>query len=320
MRLTRRDCLIGGAGAALSALLPASRVAAAGDTVGGLAFGTYWRASLPAGADTALATARIEAIIEEIDRTMSPFRADSDVFRFNRARTTDWLPAPAALSTVVAEALSTAHSTDGAFEPTIGPLVGRYGFGPIASPLVGSYAEISVRADAIRKGRPELTVDPCGIAKGYALDRIVAALEALGHPRFLVELGGEVYAAGDRWQIGIERPLPGPLAIQRILGLRGLAVATSGDQYNGYEFAGRRLSHIIDPATGQPVANKVASVSVISPSAMLADAFATALTVMGPERGGELAERLGLPSLFLLHTPDGVEEMAVGGFETYIVA
>lgn len=320
MRLRRRDCLIAGAGAALTALAPSIGASAESETVGGPAFGTYWRATLPAGADTAAAIAHIEAVIEGVDRTMSPFRPDSDVFRFNRTATTDWLPAPAALSTVVAEALATARSTAGAFEPTIGPLVGRYGFGPISGPTVGSYTEISVRADAIRKARPELTIDPCGIAKGYALDRIVAALAELGHTSLLVELGGEVYAEGEGWQVGIERPSPGPLAVQRVIGLRAMAVATSGDLYNGYDFSGRRFSHVIDPRTAEPVANAVASVSVISPSAMLADAFATALMVMGPERGAELADRLRLPTLFLLHAPGGIEEMAVGGFETYIVA
>lgn len=321
MRMSRRDCLIGGAGAALGALLPATGAAAGGGTtIGGSAFGTYWRARLPDGAHAEAAISAIEAVIAAVDGTMSPFRPDSDVFRFNRTRTTDWLPAPEPLCEVVAKALATARATEGAFEPTIGPLVSHFGFGPVAGPTVGSYAEISVRADAIRKERAELTLDPCGIAKGHALDRIVAALETLGLSSFLVELGGEVYAAGDDWQIGVERPLPGPLSIQHIIRLRSAAVATSGDRYNSYEFAGRRFTHIIDPATAEPVAGPLASVSVVSPSAMLADAFATALMVMGPERGGALADRLRLPCLFLMRAGDGIEEMAVGGFEHYIVA
>lgn len=317
--LTRRDFLTGTCGAVLAGALPGPGRAADRAVTGGLAFGTYWRATLSAGVDVAAVRAAVEAIISSVDADFSPYRADAAITGFNRTPDTGWQPATAPLCEVTADALRIAGLTEGAFDPTIGPLVHRLGFGPITGEP-GSHRDIAVADNALRKSRPDLTLDLCGIAKGHALDRIGAALEAALDGPWLVELGGEVMGRGQIWHVGIEHPLPGPERIQRIVALDGSALATSGLRYNSIELGGRLVGHILDPRSGAPLDNAVASVSVIAPSAAQADALATGFMVMGAEAGAELAERLGLPTLFLTHDGGIVSELFAGGFDAYIVA
>jgi thiamine biosynthesis lipoprotein len=267
----------------------------------------------------------LQAVVASVDAAMSPFRSDSEIGRFNRSDETGWFPLSAPTCQVLREALRVTDSTGGAFDPTVGGIVGQYGFGPIVRRSHGNHAGISVRATAVRKELPDLTLDLCGIAKGYALDRMVSALEALGIGDFLVEVGGELAArgrhpAGRAWQVGIERPEPGEPGFQRVVALAGEALATSGDRVNGYFSGGRRYSHIIDPKRRGPADTGLASVSVLSPTAMHADAMATALFAMGSEGGPEFAERNGLPALFLVRAKDGIREIATGGFADRVLA
>ncbi len=324
MVLSRRQVLRGAAGIAVSALLPGIARAGETRTIGGHAFASYWRASLPAGAEPEPARAAVESVIAAIDRALSPYRAESELSRFNAARTTGWTRIGPDSARVFAEGLRIARLTGGAFDPTVGPLVARLGFGPITGRAEGSYRGLIARAGAVRKTDPGLTFDPCGIAKGFALDRAAAALDALGLGAYLLEIGGEVFARGRHpsgrpWQVGIERPLPGAAALQRIVRLEGLSLATSGDWINGYEIAGRRFGHIIDPARGTPADTGVASVSVIARRGMAADALATALMAMGPERGLRFAARLDLPVLYLLRRGGGIEEAPSPRFGAYLV-
>jgi thiamine biosynthesis lipoprotein len=323
MQLTRRAWMKGAAGTLLAGTLLPALPARAATTTGGAAFGTYWRATLPADADTQAAAAAIKAVIAMVDTSMSPFGATSEISRFNRARNTQWTPVSAPLHTVVAESLSVAVHTNGAFEPTLGPLVHRFGFGPITGGTGGSYADIAIRQGAIRKHRPDLTLDLCSIAKGYALDRMANALDALHIRNFMIELGGELFAqgthpAGRPWQVAIERPIQGPIAFERVLQLEGRAVATSGDTINSVELAGRRYSHIIDPRTQKPVDNAIASVSVIAPTAMRADAWATALMAAGIEHGMDLAESHSIPALFLVREGKTIREYFTTGFSDHL--
>jgi thiamine biosynthesis lipoprotein len=325
VELTRRQVLIGATGAACLAGMPRMAAAARAQVIGGSAFGTYWRVTLPVGANIGLIKAAIGGIVDTIDWALSPFRPDSEISRFNQSSSTGWMAMDADAIRVVKEGVRIAASTGGAFDPTVGPIVGRYGFGPIKGHRTGTYRNISARGTEVRKDHPALTFDPCGIAKGFALDRIVARLDRLGVQAFLAELGGEVFARGTHpggrdWRVGIERPTPGSVSFQRILRLSGVALATSGDSVNNFMVAGRRYSHIIDPYKAAPVNSDVASVSVIAPRAITADALATALMAMGPQSGLEFAEREGLPVLYLLRAQDGVREFASGTFSAFVVA
>lgn len=304
MGIDRRTMLSGIVGLGLTAALPAT----AGEVtrLSGRAFGTFWSVLFPRGIDGTEAET-IAAILGRIDRAMSPFRPDSTLSRFNAAPAGRQAVEPE-LAFVTAEALRIAAWSGGAFDPTVGPLVGRYGFGPIAGERRGDHTALSCDPGGIAKSMDGLTLDLCGIAKGYALDAVGAALAALGHTDFLIDIGGELLAAGTGpdgapWRLGIENPLQG--GVWTRLETANLALATSGDTIHFYEVAGRRYSHTIDPRTAVPVVNPIASVSVAHASAMTADAMATAMLVLGPDAGLALAEAAGLPVLFLLRDGKG---------------
>lgn len=323
MHPSRRGVLIAAAGLLFSDLLPAR--AAGVRVIGGPAFGTSWRITLPAAIHDGDIVTRIRAIVGSVDAAMSPFRPDSELSRFNVARTRDWQAMSPRTCAVIRESLDIAARSQGAFDPTVGPIVGRFGFGPIREGSAGSYRGIAVRDDAVRKAEPGLTLDLCGIAKGHALDRMVAALDVARIANFLVEVGGEVFARGTHpdgraWQVGVERPLPEPTGVQRIVRLGASALATSGDAVNGYTIAGRRYSHIIDPSRGEPVDNGIASVSVFMPAAATADALATALVAMGPEAGAAFAEREKIAALFVIREGGGLREIMTGGFADTVIA
>jgi thiamine biosynthesis lipoprotein len=317
MGCTRRRFLAGTGAALLAGPLHAApdlRV------LQGPAFGAGWQLTVPDGADSGAVVAAVTAIVASVDGAMSPFNPASEVARFNRSDSTDWqVMSPETLATVRV-ALAVAQRTGGAFDPTVGGLVGRYGFGPITRQTLGSHADISLRDGALRKTRSDLTLDLCGIAKGHALGRIVAALEALGLSDFFVELGGEVQArgmhpAGRHWRAGVERPDPAGTAVQRVVELSGEALATSGDRANGYTHGGRRYGHIIDPGSRAPAESALASVSVFAATGTEADALATALFAMGPERGAAYASAANIPALFLLRDGAGIREITTGAFE-----
>lgn len=260
----------------------------------------------------------VRAALDDVNAKMSHYVDDSEVSRLNR-----WSdPTPIPVSAETFEVLQRAHdvsvATRGAFDVTVGPLVDAWGFGrsgrPLAPParsqiqrllaLTGwELLELDADSSSVRKLRPELHLDLSAIAKGYGVDRVAEALEAAGLDDYMVEVGGEIRTGGvnhegQPWRIGIERPVPGERAVELVLSLRDLAVATSGDYRNYWEIDGRRISHTIDPRSGQPIAHNVASVSVVSPLCVLADAYATGLLVLGPE-GVDLAEELQLAAYFL---------------------
>jgi thiamine biosynthesis lipoprotein len=149
---------------------------------------------------------------------------------------------------------------------------------------------------------------------------VARALAELGWTDFLVEVGGEVRARGRRpaggpWRVGIERPDPEGRAVHGVVELADLSMATSGDYRSFYEQGGKRLGHIVDPRTGRPVRHRLASVSVVHRDAVLADAWATGLAVLGPEEGLAIAEAAGLDAYFILRTGSGgFEILATPGF------
>lgn len=322
MILNRRNLLLGTAGALLSGALPAW--AAETQVIGGPAFGSWWRAVLPASTDIREIKIAIEAVVLSVDDTMSPFKKSSEIGRLNGVRDTNWHPVSRNVSKVITESLRIARLTDGAFDPTVGPIVGRYGYGPIMGTSYAGYQSIQLGDGKLRKTVPDASLDLCGIAKGHALDRMADVLNTGGLNAFLLEAGGEVLARGlhpngRQWQAAIETPYATPSSFQRIVKLDGMALATSGDAINGGQEGRISFNHIINPLTELPITNDVVSVSVIANTAMGADALATAFMVMGRERGLALAEQKGIPVMFLMHTPSGISESMSAQFSRFIV-
>ncbi|MGD2021071.1 MAG: FAD:protein FMN transferase, partial [Thiohalocapsa sp.] len=288
----------------------------------GRTMGTSWSVQVPrppAGLDDAALYERISAELASVNERMSTYQADSELSRFNVAETTDWFPVSAELVRLTDTALAVSTLTNGAFDVTVGPLVNLWGFGPeVKADQLPSQAEIDaararvgwdllhtrVEPPALRKDRTDLYVDLSAIAKGYGVDRMAAVLEDVGITDYLVEIGGELRgrgrnAEGEPWRIAIERPDAGRRAVLRVVALTDRAMATSGDYRNFFELEGQRYSHTIDPATGRPVDHQLASVTVLAERCAEADAWATALLVLGPARGMTVANERGLIALFV---------------------
>lgn len=284
--------------------------------------GTYYRVTvplLPEGVDVEDLRGVVEDCLRGIESRMSTYDPNSEISRFNRSQDIGWIPVSDQSVTVVAAALEVFAESDGAFDITVGPLVDLWGFGqegragqvPDAGEIEAALArtgsaEISIRRSppALKKGRGELQIDLSAIAKGYAVDAVAAELVALGAGEFLVDIGGEMFAAGEKapgvpWRVAIESPVADRRGIQRRIDLAGGAIATSGDYRNFFESDGERYSHAIDPRSGRPIRHGLALVSVLDPSCMRADAWATALIVLGEERGRELAGRAGIAAFFV---------------------
>jgi thiamine biosynthesis lipoprotein len=296
----------------------------AGDTMGTTYHVTV--TSLPAGVSRADLQDAIDEILTVVDVHLSTYRPDSEISRFNSSASTEWTRVSEPLQAVLAEAQRVSRESGGAFDITVAPLVALWGFGedPSAGPLqptmdqlqtarsLVGYTKLEVRESppAIRKTTPGLHVDVAGIAPGYAVDLVVDRFQRLGVRDAIVEIGGEVRAwgwnpQGRRWRVAVESPLAGERRAYALVELAGMSVSTSGD-YRDYRVVdGRRVSHTIDPRSGAPVGHDLASVTVVHPSAMTADAYATALAVLGPEQGLPFAEQHHLAALFLERVPGG---------------
>ncbi|MDP3898671.1 MAG: FAD:protein FMN transferase [Mesorhizobium sp.] len=321
--LDRRCFLALGGALCLAGVAPARATEASPLTgLNGAAFGTHWSISLPAGAGLSGLRLRLDALLAELDLAFSPWRPDSIVARFNAGTARD-MSVTEEIAAVTGAALRIAAASGGAFDPTVGPLVARWGFGPIRAggTRPGGWLKLAAGNGHIARAETDLTLDLCGIAKGHALDRMVALLHDAGHEHFLIEFGGELAArgrhpSGRAWQVGIETPLPGTEEIAGVLRLDGMAVATSGDLVNGYDVGRRRYSHIIDPTTGEPVESALASVSVLTATAREADGWATALMSAG-QAGPDLARRLDIAALFLFRDGPGLRSVATGTFRRH---
>jgi len=278
----------------------------------------------------------IEERLDDVNSKMSTYLESSELSRFNRSDSgTAFQLSPETLRVFLA-ARQIGEQTGGAFDITVGPLVDAWGFGPSGReskiPSAAEVAElekltgwdkivIDKATSTIRKTASGVRCDLSGIAKGYAVDRVSEAVSELGFSDYMVEVGGEVRTSGGNqsgkpWQIAIEKPVAGVRAIERVIPLADLAMATSGDYRNFYEADGVRLPHIIDPRTGRPVHHKLASVSVVTARCMKADGYATALMVLGEKEGFDLASRLDLAVLFLTREGGGrYAERATPRFE-----
>lgn len=293
-------------------------------TLEGRTMGTTYRVlvrSESAGFDAAKLHKMIDQELIYINKLMSTYDVNSEISRFNRSAQITPFKLSSETTEVLAFSLQLARQTQGAFDPTVSPLVNLWGFGPVRSD-----AKIPP-ADAISRVRAEIgfdalaldatdntlrsqlprQLDLSAVAKGYAVDRLAAILIEAGLSDFLVEVGGELVAKGTKfedvpWRVAIESPDPVNRGIFKALSLRDKAVATSGDYRNFFESNGQRYSHTLDPRTGSPVDHTTVSVTVLADTAMVADGWATALNVLGLDEGLKLANERGLAALFISRT------------------
>jgi len=291
--------------------------------------GTRWSAlfhSAP-GFDAVPIRAALEAAVEDVDAQMSTWRPDSDLMRLNSAPVSEWTAVPARLLEVLRFGLKIGHASGGAFDIGMGDAVAAWGFGPEAAttdqiraamtiPRRAACHVLDIEAGKVRKSG-QIKLDLNGIAKGYGVDRLAETLNSFGIVSGLVGIDGEMRALGPRpdgepWTIAIEKPDYKRRAPHSILLLHDAAVATSGDYRHWVDAGGRRWSHTMDPRRGGPLAASPASVTVVAPTCVAADAWATALMIRGSLEGAELARRNNLEALFIDREGDHLRETRVG--------
>lgn len=306
----------------------------------GETMGTTWSVVLrPAPAVNAVELKQqLQELLNHINALMSTYDQTSEVSRFNRQTTSDWFDLSDETFAVVELAQLISAQTAGAFDISVGPLVDLWGFGatePEQTPpeedllkevLAGvGYEHLRLRAHppAISKQVPALRIDLSAIAKGYAVDILAEHLGRLEVENYLVEIGGEMKMSGYRydgtpWRIAIEKPLEGIRTVETVLLLTDIALATSGNYRNFYEVDGQRYGHTIDPDSGRPIRHKLASVTVLDPSCARADALATALMVMGEERGKQFCEEHNIAAYFLVHEKTGLVSYSSSAFHALL--
>ncbi len=298
----------------------------------GPTMGTRWSATFftAPGFDAAPVQAALQAAVDEVDGQMSTWRPDSDLMRLNAAPDAAWVEMPARLIEVLRLGMEIGRASGGAFDIGVGDAVVAWGFGSesaapdriraaMTAPHTPAHValDLNLGAGCARK-RAALALDLNGIAKGYGVDRLAEALQASGIRSGLVGIDGEMRALGLRpdgkpWTIAVEMPDLTRRAPHSMLALQDAAVATSGDYRHWVEVRGRRLSHTMDPRRGAPLLAPPASVTVVARTCAEADAWATALMVLGPVAGVRLAGRLDLDALFLMREDaNHIRTVAVG--------
>jgi FAD:protein FMN transferase len=276
----------------------------------------------------------IDTLLDSINQKMSTYIDDSELSKINQSNSHEWLEISPELFAVFSSALEISQLTGGAFDITVGNLVNLWGFGPdemhsiipddesIESAMLTSgyhNIELLTQPYAIKKLNSDIYIDLSGIAKGYAVDKVSEYLDEKKISSYLVDIGGEIKAQGEKqdqqpWRIGIEKPLVEAREVQRIVTLVNEAMATSGDYRNFFTKNGIHYSHTIDPRIGHPIRYNLLSVTVLDQSAMVADALATALLVMGPEDSIRFAENNEIPAYLIYSDGNSMAERFTSSF------
>ena len=274
---------------------------------------------------------QIEQLLSKVDNSMSTYKKDSEISQFNRLPVGMTMPISDEFLEVVKISQKIWQLSNGAFDPTIGPLVDLWGFGPgerhdaVPTPQAIAQTKGQIGFDSVilventlSKTKP-VALDLSAVAKGYAVDRVADLLEMLALPDYLVEIGGEIRVSGFNadgvaWRIAMEQPQLFA-EVDQVIAITDIAVATSGDYRNYFEQDGVRYSHTIDPKTGMPIDHNLASVTVLSKSCAVADAWATAFSVMGAEKSLELAEQLDLSAYMLVRDNGEFVPIYSSGFD-----
>ncbi len=318
MKVNRRRFIQWGAGLAMSSTLtglsaPAFAKNSSTRAYDGSAFGTTWRLVLEADKQPNTAIKHIVRTLNQIDASISPFRADSTLSQFNRSAAGTITNIETPLSNIIQTSLAIATLSDGAYDPTVGPLVNRFGFGPIKGNEHCDYRDIQLKKQTLITQKKGLTLDLCGLGKGYAVDRVSQALQQAGYRNFLFDIGGEIIGVGHHptgraWCVAIE-PANNSTQQTHAVALTNTSIATSGLKHNGFVYKNQVYGHLIDRKTNSLVEPKCHSVSVMHTSATLADAWSTALFIAGPVNGEVLAHRNKLSALFM--PANHLEEQAI---------
>jgi thiamine biosynthesis lipoprotein len=287
----------------------------------GATMGTRYSATLfaPEGTDIKALDAALFEAVDRVDRQMSTWKPDSDLNRLNAAPVGDWIAIPRELTAVLAASLRIGRASNDRFDIGVGNLVAAWGFGcagpePDAGriaalgkqvrPVTTLALELDEAGSRARKHAP-LSLDLSGIAKGYGVDELARVMAAFAIPSWLVGIDGEMRAKGVKpdgspWAVGLERPQRGTRDVMSVIELTDLAIATSGNYRHWIDAGGKTLSHTMNPKTGAPLDNNLASVSVLAATAMEADAWATVLMVLGDKAGLQTATTLGIGAIFVL--------------------
>ena len=263
--------------------------------------------------------AKIEAELQKVDASLSMFNPSSTISRINRGEADE---ADEMLGEVLRLSFVVNKATDGAFDPTVAPLVNAWGFGFKSGQMPDSMqvdsllslvglSRIHLEDGRLTKSNPLSILDFSAIAKGYGVDRAAAVLRSKGIKDFMVEIGGEVVTEGnndkgDAWRIGINRPDDDSTSLstelQDIIAVSGKAIATSGNYRNYYISEGRKRAHTINPKTGYPAQSDILSSTVVAPTCAEADAFATAFMVLGVENAKQVLQRQPELDAYFIYT------------------
>lgn len=325
-----------------SATTPATPASTA-TVLDGKTMGTFWRVSV-IGVDEAKAQAlraKVQAQLDADDRLLSTWKNDSALMRFNHATDTRPWPVSEAMADIVTLSLRIGAKTHGAMDITVGPLVNLWGFGPDKQPVATPDAQAIAAAKArtglqhlqvinqsgrqfLQKDIPDLFVDLSTVGEGYAADHLARLMEQEGISRYLVSVGGALVSRGMNgegkpWRVAIQKPTDRENAVQAIVDINGHGISTSGSYRNYYELDGKRISHVIDPQTGQPITHKLVSVTVIAPTALEADGWDTGLMVLGPEKAQDVVREQGLAVYMIVKEGDGFKTWMSPQFRAFLV-
>ncbi|MBQ5273629.1 FAD:protein FMN transferase ApbE [Klebsiella quasipneumoniae] len=325
-----------------SATTPATPASTA-TVLDGKTMGTFWRVSV-IGVDEAKAQAlraKVQAQLDADDRLLSTWKNDSALMRFNHATDTRPWPVSEAMADIVTLSLRIGAKTHGAMDITVGPLVNLWGFGPDKQPVATPDAQAIAAAKArtglqhlqvinqsgrqfLQKDIPDLFVDLSTVGEGYAADHLARLMEQEGISRYLVSVGGALVSRGMNgegkpWRVAIQKPTDRENAVQAIVDINGHGISTSGSYRNYYELDGKRISHVIDPQTGQPITHKLVSVTVIAPTALEADGWDTGLMVLGPEKAQQVVREQGLAVYMIVKEGEGFKPWMSPQFRTFLV-
>ena len=309
-------------------LLLDRNIAAEIKIVSGRAMGTSYTLKLAGPSETTSfdeASTAVKDELERIETIFSLYRPESELSRWNEAKANEWIEVSEDLYLVAQFAMELSRETDGAFDPTVRPLMRLWQLDSLApawappsleaieecrTKIGSNQIEFQANPRSILKRSEAIQMDLNALVEGWAIDHVVSLLTRSGFGRALFELGGEFGSIGRPtdsvpWQVGIEDP-KNPSRLITKVALTGESLCTSGNTKQGRVHRGQRYSHILDPRTGRPVDHDMATVSVLHASAMVADGWSTALLVLGPKASRAFAERKGLCVGFVRITPEGV--------------
>ena len=284
-----------------SATTPATPTATA-TVLDGKTMGTFWRVSV-IGVDEAKALAlraKVQAQLDADDRLLSTWKNDSALMRFNHAATTEPWPVSEAMADIVTLSLRIGAKTQHL------QVINQSG------------------RQFLQKDIPDLFVDLSTVGEGYAADHLARLMEQEGISRYLVSVGGALVSRGMNgegkpWRVAIQKPTDRENAVQAIVDINGHGISTSGSYRNYYELDGKRISHVIDPQTGQPITHKLVSVTVIAPTALEADGWDTGLMVLGPEKAQQVVREEGLAVYMIVKEGEGFKTWMSPQFRTFLV-